>query len=449
VTEPAGAAQRWLDGFVTAAGQRSVLAVPYGDADVSALVRQGAAGGDALLDRAFAASAAVLDSVSVSAAPVVAPPDGRLSPEALGALDPGTTAVLAPQAVPRRLGSRAVLQRTDGGRVLVAGTGAAVRGPGPNDRRSALAVRQRLLAEAAVHALSGSPDVPLVWLLPAVWDPGPQWRLARFFSGLDVPWTEPVPVGQVLAGLGPRFDGATPPPEPATLDPAGVRYPDSARQAELGNSVVSHAESLVREATVLDDVLADDTTVDEELTRQALLSTSVWSRARRGLAAQRARESRRTVEGWLNSISVRGPSFVTMSDETGTFQVTLVNGLDQPVDVRLDATVPQGALTLETPGAIRLEPHGHGAVRIQAHASDIGIHLVTLQPVSTDGVALGSPASLSIRSSRVGFFLWVVMAVAGAVLLVLVVVRIWRRVRQRRATHGPLLQARTGRPDRA
>jgi len=83
-------------------------------------------------------------------------------------------------------------------------------------------------------------------------------------------------------------------------------------------------------------------------------------------------------------------------------------------------------------------------MRIHAAASDIGIHLVTLQPVSGDGSPVGEVSTLSIRSSKVGLILWVVMGVGGAVLLVMVVLRIRQRIRQRRRTHGPLLQ-RAGR----
>jgi hypothetical protein len=130
-----------------------------------------------------------------------------------------------------------------------------------------------------------------------------------------------------------------------------------------------------------------------------------------------------------------------MSSGEGTFQVTLVNGLDQPVTVGLRASVPGERLALSNPGPLELPPRGRGAMRIDATATDIGIHLVTLQPVTDGGSALGQPASVSIRSSRVGFILWIVMAVAGALLFVLVAVRIVRRVRQRRRTHGPLLEA--------
>jgi hypothetical protein len=137
---------------------------------------------------------------------------------------------------------------------------------------------------------------------------------------------------------------------------------------------------------------------------------------------------------------VRTPSFVTMSSETGTFQVTLVNGLDEPVTVGLQARVTNGRLRLNTPGPIELPPKGRGAMPIDVTATDIGIHQVTLQPVSAAGTTLGQGATLSIRSSKVGLILWVVMGVGAAVLFAMVVFRIRQRILQRRRTHGPLLQ---------
>ena len=47
---------------------------------------------------------------------------------------------------------------------------------------------------------------------------------------------------------------------------------------------------------------------------------------------------------------------------------------------------------------------------------------------------------MSIRSSRVGLILWIVMAVGGTALFVAIALRIWRRVRPGPRTHGPVLK---------
>jgi len=183
--------------------------------------------------------------------------------------------------------------------------------------------------------------------------------------------------------------------------------------------------------------------VSAQLTSVGLTGSSVLSRAHPGFAIARMRGARQVAHGWLREVGVRGPSFVTMSSETGTFQVTLVNGLGEPVTVGLRATVPGGQLHLSNVAPIKLQPHSRGAVRIEARAKGIGVHEVSLQPVSSEGTRVGKPMRLSVRSSRVGFILWVIMGVGAVVLFVAIVLRIARRLRTRRRTHGPLLERRT------
>jgi hypothetical protein len=429
------AARGWVRLFALSARQSPVLALPYGDLDVPAAARHRSAD---LLTTALDQSGLQLAELDVAASPVLLPADGRLSPEALTATDATVPVVLPESALTgdALVGSEDNPQlraRPDAGRVLLAPTAESLLGPTPGRTRSALAVRQRLLADLAVHALSPERDVPLVRFLPPGWDPGPRWRRAEFFAGLDVPWLDTTPVSEVLAAGG----------EVAPLDPeTGLVYGEEELAAELPVSPFLAADSLIEEGLTVDTVLTDNDTIGAELTRQALLATSAWSRPRPGAATARTREAQDLAAGWLSAVTVRGPSFVTMSSESGTFQVTLVNGLDQPVTVGLRASVPGGRLELDTPDPVELPAGGRTSMRIDATATGIGIHLVTLQPVSTTGTAIGTPSSLSVRTSRVGFILWVVMAVGGALLFVVVVVRIWRRVRERRRTHGPVLQRR-------
>ena len=423
---PEAAASGWMEKFFDEAAGTSVLSLPYGDLDVSAAERHGVAD---LLVSAFASSTTVLEERLEDASPVLLPMSGYLSPEALAALEPGLPVVLSPDAVEGLSGP--LLSRPDGGRVLLAPGAGDMWGPPPGKPRSALAVRQRLLAEAALHALSGDRDAPLVRFLPPGWDPGPRWKEARFFEGLDLPWLSAVEVTRVLTD--------SPVELPAGLTEEEVIYPEEAFAAELPVATVLATEALTAEGAKVEELLVEDSDVEEQVIRQALLASSLWSRPRPGVATERAVAARLRVQGWLDAIVVRGPAFVTMSSETGTFQVTVVNGLDQRVVVGLRATVPGGDLQLSTPEPIELPPNGRGAMRIDARATDIGVHLVTLQPVSTEGTPLGEPTQVSIRSSRVGFILWIVMGVGATALLVAITLRIWRRVRKRRRTHGPLL----------
>jgi hypothetical protein len=136
---------------------------------------------------------------------------------------------------------------------------------------------------------------------------------------------------------------------------------------------------------------------------------------------------------------------VTLSSEDGDFIVTLANGLQERIRVGLDATVSGPGLQLTTPGAVTLEPNERRSVRIGVRSGGLGIHRVLLQPTTDTGLPVGDPATLNVRSSSVGLVLWVIMAGGSVVLFGAIAVRIVRRVRRRRATHGPLLAERAAR----
>jgi hypothetical protein len=71
-------------------------------------------------------------------------------------------------------------------------------------------------------------------------------------------------------------------------------------------------------------------------------------------------------------------------------------------------------------------------VRLQATASNVGVHRITLTPVTTDGHAVGEPQSFNLRTSQVGRLIWFIIVGVGALLAVAVVLRIVHRVRSHR-----------------
>ena len=142
----------------------------------------------------------------------------------------------------------------------------------------------------------------------------------------------------------------------------------------------------------------------------------------------------------MQEVRIEGPRFVMMSSEQGPIQITLVNGLDQPVRVGIAAQTRSSGLRIAKVDPVTLGPGKRTAIRLKATSNDIGVHAVTLVATDTEGNPIGSLTQLSVRTSRVSTVIWVIMA-AGAVLLFLAIaVRLFRRVRRRRATHGPRLQ---------
>jgi hypothetical protein len=134
----------------------------------------------------------------------------------------------------------------------------------------------------------------------------------------------------------------------------------------------------------------------------------------------------------MQLVDVDGPPFVMMSSETGPIAVTIVNNLDEPVTVRLEARTPREDLSIAVPEPVTLEPGQRAPVRMRAESTAIGVHEVTLRATTVAGDPIGSEVQFNVRTSNVGFVIWLVMGVGGGLLLVAIVWRIVRRVRERR-----------------
>jgi hypothetical protein len=91
------------------------------------------------------------------------------------------------------------------------------------------------------------------------------------------------------------------------------------------------------------------------------------------------------------------------------------------------------------PDPITLGPGKRTAIRLEARSNDIDVHAVTLVPTDVNGDPLGSLTQVSVRTSRVSTVIWVVIGFGLALLFAAIAVRLFRRIRARKATHGPRL----------
>lgn len=427
VSPQAEDAASWLDQFRRQSEQHAVLAVPYGDVDLAAMLRADFAD---LVERATGLSEATMSDLGVAADPVFAPPSGFLPGSALPELDPDIPLLLADRAAPGASGS--VVETDHGSEVVLSDVSAGAGGPGPAPRFRAIAMRQRILSEAAVHALSDTSDKPFVVSMPQFWDPGSDWRTAGFFSGLDVPWlrTVSLPTARVIGSAdddNAPYDGR-------------LVYPRAEQRAELPIANPLATDELVRTGNVYANLLSRNDTVDEYLAEAAMLGSSYRVRAHAHAAVVRTRETTDTIRARMEQVSIDGPSFVTMSSEEGTFQVTVVNGLEAAVTVGIEARTSSADLEINSPEPVSLGPGQRASVRLRATARDIGVHSVTLVPTNADGQPLGNTTEFAVRSSQVGLVIWVIIGIGASILFVTAGMRIVRRVRERKATPGPLLE---------
>ncbi len=414
-------ATSWIQSFQRLAASQSVMTLPYGDLDVAATLRHGQAN---VLREGRRLSARTMADLNVSATPVVAPVDGYFPPKALSRVEAGRPVLLRDSAFPKT--GRPVLATDRGADVVLTDSAAGAGGPDPTTRWSALSVRQRLLSEAALHALSPEHAQPLVVRTPQDWNPGPVDG-TDFFGGLDVPWLRLVSLPTVVATSSPGTTGS------------GPVYPPRHRRREVPAANLRASHRLIRTGDVFAQLLTRNDTVDEQLAQLALIGSGSVARREPVHALTRMRRTISHVRQLMSQVQVEGPPFVTMSSERGPIQITVVNGLDQEVTVAVRAMTGSGDLTLSAPDPVTLGPGRRASLRLTAQAKDIGVHRVLLEATDSEGHRLGSVTVFTVRTSQVGLVIWVIMAAGGVVLLAAIGVRVLRRVRRRRATHGPLL----------
>jgi len=391
-------AKDWMTRFHALADSKRVLGLGYADPDVAALSSRS----PELLGKGYALGNETFKRYDVRADPAAVPADGYLPVSALPRLGADTVVLLDDTAAP---GRRARLRTSSGQPLVVADSATATGGPGPSPATEALALRQRIVAGAALRALSRSPE-PLVVMLPADWDPGPSWQRADFFAAMDLPWLQ-------LTGLD---TGADAPPR------SDLVYPNDRAKAEIGAPLVTATKDAITAAKVFSDALIRSGGVVASFTRQALEGTSYHARANQSTTLAESLDLGRSIRSRLSGIRVVGSSFVIMSGGSVTFGVTLVNDLTQPVRVGLKARTDSSDLTITTPGAVVLPPGQRTLVKLKAQASDIGVREVQLTPVTRQGDAVGTPITVSVRSSQVSSLIWGVM-VAGGILLVVMIIR--------------------------
>ena len=426
-SDQAVAARAWLEEFRRQAPTHTVTTVPYADLDVAAVLGTRL---DDLYQQARKLSAETMTANGVDSTGVVGPVDGRLPAKALRAVDQDTTVLLRDDAFPDA--RRPVLTRNGRAPVVQTHTTAGAGGPKPNARYTAREIRPRLLAESALHALSSDSGQPLVVSTPAYWDPGSAWNDADFFSGLDQPWLRLVDLPSIVSGAGKAPGGDT------SVEDTPV-YTRADRKAQLPLANLLATERLGTTGRTFDRLLPDNDTVDDVLARIGMLSSSQTARQDPDRTLSLVNSTTDYVRSQMQAVRIEGPSFVMMSGEVGPIQVTLVNDLDQTVRVGIAAQTRSSGLKIKQHDDVTLGPGRRTAIRLEATSQDIGVHAVTLVATDSEGTPLGSLTQVSVRTSRVSTVIWVIMAAGGVLLFLAIGVRLFRRVRRRKSTHGPRL----------
>ena len=88
-------------------------------------------------------------------------------------------------------------------------------------------------------------------------------------------------------------------------------------------------------------------------------------------------------------------------------------------------------MKVEIPDPVSMQAGQRTTLRLQV-SSRVGVHEVTLEPVTTEGETTGTPLTFSLRTSQVGRLIWIIIIAGGLLLAVTSVRRIVLRIRNSR-----------------
>ena len=410
----ARAAEGWLDSLSDAVrGGHQVLALPFGDLDVAGAAEQE----PRLYAQARRLSGGTLPRVGADTDPGLSSPLGYIDATAIGIADPAETILMTDLEVGLDDDGRAPsVVSVDGRDVVVTSSGAAQGGPGPGRRLSAISMRQRILSEAALRLLDPDPQ-PLVVVLPPGWSPDDPGEVVE---ELDTSWVDLDTVADAVAGV-----------EPTEVAPGDLRYPASQQSSELDAGAVAAVQDLVDAGEVLQDVLTLNDRVGDVVAGEAFAAAAYTTRPVRRRARESLTSGTRAVRDLLTRIGVTTPTGVTLSSASGRLPATIVNGVDEPVTVRLDARSDL-PMTLGVPDSILVPAGSRVGVLLEATTQRQGIHNVSLLVTSVEGVPLGGRADLPIRAAQVSRVIWLIMGSGAVLLFGMIGLRMVRRVREAR-----------------
>jgi hypothetical protein len=257
---------------------------------------------------------------------------------------------------------------------------------------------------------------PLVVVFPPKWDPpgGPDY--SEFFEGLDVDWMRLASVADATAGTG------------RTLTADRFIYPSWQANHEVDDAAFTALADLDEEAKRLQTVIGPENDVAARIQVDSFGNVSYFARENALRSRLATASTTRWVGDQLGSVTVTGPRRVILSSESGPFTVTVANGLDVPVSVKLRATTAP-AMQIEVPDVIDLPANRSTTLLLEASTDQLGVHNVGLSVTDLEGNPLGSSTIVPIRAAQVSDVIWLIMGGALGLLFIAIVLRLVRRLR--------------------
>lgn len=280
---------------------------------------------------------------------------------------------------------------------------------------SALQFRQRLIADAAIRSLSGHTNRVAVTALPFTWDPGP----VASSQGMARAFALPVVVAQSAVGA---------------LDRPGTPYrgrvrPSATSFRALSREVVEAIHDLRLSGGNLASILSPSAVAEREFQHAFAMSGSAEWRVYAETGVRLITKAATTARERLAVVTITGPPFVAMSSNSGRFPLTVTNGLDQTITVRISVISQDPALTIGPVDPIQLTAGQQRDVQVVTTAAGSGVTSVRARLLTTDGTRFGTSWKFDVRSTQIGLVIWVVMGAGGVILFVAAGYRIVKRIR--------------------
>jgi hypothetical protein len=282
---------------------------------------------------------------------------------------------------------------------------------------TALDFRQGLVSEGLVRAMSSTDRPTSVIAAPFHWNPGV------------------VPTDLDLAGAyGADFV------ETASLSSLNVNGPDTPvsyvgpvqvtePRPQMTTGLVGAIRRLRDSGRVYTALLTDARSAASTFTQQlAEAGSSVWLwQPKRGEAI--TRRAARSMSSRVRKVTVTGPEFVALSSEAGRFPLTVSNGLDVSVTVKVSVVPRNPALRIEPIDPIVLDPGQNRVIEVQSRASGSGVTSVRARLATSGNREFGASWVFDVRATRIGVAIWILLGALMATLFGGAAVRIVRRVR--------------------
>lgn len=406
------AATEWLDQIKQIANQQLVFKLPYADPDAVAVARTR----PDVLRSAQNLSDASMDEHEISSTSALAPGTDGFDNLVFGKVGEATVLVDSASVVDE-------LNATDystaaGAHLVFADRRLARGGPeggsSPNNAFDALGLRQLILATAYLHRTDEEQpgEQPLVVSLPRLWDPGTFWKSANFFAGLEQPWVRLV---NLPTSNREKFTGE-------------LEY---SATNDVPRANIDQAHKGIKQAQILGELLTGDNNAELVFSGAALAAAAYDAREHPHLARKGATKTNDWVESQLAKVTITGSDFVTLSGGSGPVSVSIVNGLDHPIEVAIKPTNASERIRVEVPDPVRLEPQQRASVKVQIETDTVGVQQIGLAAATVEGKVLGEPFNFNLRTSQVGMLIWVILIAGAGLLAVMIVRRIIRRIRTR------------------